>query len=420
MPGSQLFPQFLPKQTRFLTAENPSPVKMSGTFSQLEGAFASLESFLGNGIDYHVTNDVDRKMLFNISTAIGRTDRLYKPINQAPTLEFMQYAWGLDIVEYDRQTGILSFIYDLMALTIPANAHSGWEFGIFYRGEGELLNLDGLHGVQGENIVWTSIPDTGGEWKWATFEITGDTIHYLKFRMPENVTTFEIQAMYIMDPSIYNGVYNKGYTSPLDNAAYWIMKTPCKYSKPGIDNPCQVKTCNYCIGQTYNYDRTSPGFGQPICVSLDDDNENGAYYIDNMQQASISYSPTLFADDDERFQYLTIQSPILTSHNPYSIRFKPFHMHTEDLDAQIPVNQCVIYDTENSSATVKYLTNLYSAGGLGQNIRGDIFYIKDKQEVAAGEGNPKRYLIFDLLTFVNLPRPVDAVDHIAVYASDNE
>jgi hypothetical protein len=419
MSETQLFPQFLPKQTRFLTAENPSPTKFSGTFAQLETAFSMLESFLGNGVDYHVTKDENRKMLFNISSAIGRTDKLYKPMNLIPSLQFIDMVWGLDATAYNSTTGILDFPTDLINVGIPVNAYNGYEFGVYYNGAGQVFNLNGLANT------WVDLPDTGGTYKWVSLPITG-TIRYLKIKKASPSISFSIKSMYAADPNIYDGIYNKAYALPLENNSYWTIKTPCIYSSSASGSQtCERRTCEYCIGHSYDFTT-----GQPKCFILNANWESvgdngGAYWLNSGTRMPITYTPVTDTHDIKS-TYFTVQSPLLTKYNQYAIMYKPFHMHNETLNTLIPPNQCIIYDTENSSATMKYLTNLFSAGGVNGSIRGDIFYIQDTSEVAVGEGNPKRYivlggnygfldLIYDILGLVNLPVPVDASEHVAVY-----
>lgn len=414
--ASQLFSKLLPKEGRFFTGENPSPSKLNGIFKQLESAFGLLESFLGNGIDYHITEDKDRKMMFNISSAIGRTDKLYKPINLVPSLQFINNIWGNDVTSF--ADGILSFSTDLLFLTIPVNAMNNYEFGILYKGRGKILGLDGT-----DNWDTTSLP-LQAEYKWKTISVSSNKIKFFKLKKYAADTDFNVRSIYIIDKSLYSGVYNKAYSLPLTNNVYWTNATPCKYSDPNGDQKCEVKTCNYCIGQTYSIDKSDlTTYGKPICVSKTVDSANGAYWDNTGTPISISYSPEVTGD---RASYLTLQCPILTVDNQYAIKYKSFHVHSETLDTELPTNSCIIYDTKNSSATIKYLTKLYSAGGIDGSIRGDIVYINNKTEISAGEGDSKRFMIlgsdyglldlmYDIMLFVNLPVPNDSTDQNAVY-----
>lgn len=417
---TQSFTRFLPMETRFVVGENPSPSKLNGSFSQIENAFTILESFLGNGIDFHVTENDNRKLLFNISSAIGKTDKLYKPINLIPNLSFIAFAYGGDAVSYTN--GELTFVTNALTVGIPVNAKNGFEIGIYYTGEGALL------GAASDIGVWESLPATSGsEYKWETF-IVQNNIKYFKLKTIAD-NGLKIKAIYVIDKSIYNGVFNKAYCLPLENDTYWSMKTPCKYAAPDSTQLCIVKTCDYCIGQNYEMDSNSTMFGQPKCIPYSLDAASGARWINSGNPVSISYTPepqTINGNQNIRGTYLTIQSPILTIDNQYAIKFKPFHIHSLIIDTQIPTNLNIIYDTKNSSSTIKYLTNLYSAGGVNGNIRSDILYIKDTSEVSAGIGDQKRFLVlggnyglidlmYDIIKFISIPVPYDAADHVAIY-----
>jgi len=413
MSETQSFSRLLPKETRFITGENPSPIKLSASFNQIENAFYTVESFLGNGIDYHVTDQNNKKMLFNLSSAIGRTDKLYKPINLVPSLDFINRTWGGDATIYSSDT--LEFVTDTLFIGIPVNAYNTYEFGIYYIGDGKVMGLDGT-------TTWIDLP-TNSEYGWHTISVTSN-IGFFKISMKSGSTTFNIKSLYVCDKTIYNGIYNKAYCLPLDNTTYWTAKTPCKYSNPQGTQVCTVRTCDYCIGQQYNMDYTnSVTFGSPKCVSLDNDPINGAFWNNSGTSVSIEYTTD---DTTQRIQYITLQSPLNSVNNQYALSFKPFHVHNLDKDTEIPSNASVIYDTKNSSSTVKHLTSLYSAGG-NTDIRSDIVYIKDKTEINDGIGDPKRYIViggnyglidlmYDLMKFVNLPVPVDASNHTAVYA----
>jgi hypothetical protein len=429
MAETQSFPKFLPKETRFLTGENPSPTKMSGTFSQLETAFSMLESFLGNGTDYHVTppeigSTDNRKMLFNVSSAIGRTDKLYKPINQLPSLKFIADNWGGNATSYSSDTTTLSFVTNILYVAIPANARVGHEFGIYYTGKGRVFGLDGT-------TNWVNLPTLpNGTYGWYTILITANISFFRISLQGSGATDFHVKSLYVVDKSTLNGAYNKAYCLPLENTVYWAAKTPCKFANPNTNNTqqCLTKTCDYCIGQTYEMDQSNPNYGQPKCTTYNvTTNPTGAHWDNFGTNQPISYTAEANTGLTSRGSILTLQAPLLTVYKQYGIMLKSYHMHQELLDTMIPSNQCVIYDTKNSSATIKYLTNLYSAGGKNGNIRSDIFYVKDTDEISNGATDPRRFmviggdyglldLIYDMIQFINLPVPVDATDHIAIYS----
>jgi hypothetical protein len=196
------------------------------------------------------------------------------------------------------------------------------------------------------------------------------------------------------------------------------MKVPCKYSNPdnGLATKCSTKTCDYCIGNTYEYDQTSSDYGTPKCI--------GATNSVTPTPASISYSPETILTDEQRSTYLTVQSPLITVDNIYSIKYAPTAINDSMIDVEIPQNKCVIYDTKNSASTIKYSTALFSAG------RSDIIYIKDTSPFLDGMTDKQRYIIlgeygvsdlmYDMMPFTGLALPVDAFPvGVACYADDN-
>jgi len=84
------FQTLLSKRARFLNGEDISPQKLSGFAAQLENGFKIIQSYLGNGTDYllaNITDDPDRKTLFNLSSAIGKSEKIYKPVNRIYSIE---------------------------------------------------------------------------------------------------------------------------------------------------------------------------------------------------------------------------------------------------------------------------------------------------------------------------------------------
>jgi len=386
--ASYMFTKLLPKDVSFVRGESPSPDKLNGIFNQLSSAMFVLESFLGNGIDYRITDDGDRKMLFNLSSAIGRVDKLYKPTNRLPDLRRIFKKYGGVYGTWDSINKTLEFTGPVMT---PANLEPGDKLAMYYTGE-PVINVNG-----------TDYPLAAkAEFGWSTLNIT-DSVDYI-ITAPASGQSLVVKSFYISDTFDDDECYNTGYSLPLANATYYSVKTPCVYSSPsasGNANICANKTCNYCIGNTYNYDlNDSISYGSPIC--------SGARNLDN---ELITYTAEV---GNLRATYLTLQCPLNTTENSYALKYRPFSMHSNIVDSQIMLNQCMIYDIKDAVSPVKYNTYLYSAGGVDGNVRGDIFYVTDNLTIQAGDN--KRYivlggsygmidLLYDMIQFVEKPIP---------------
>ena len=414
--SNALFSKLWPIDVSFFPGEQPTATKLNGMIGQLSSALFMLESFLGNGTDYDITDIKDRKMLFNLSNAIGGTDKLYKPINKLTSLLYISRLFARDniapLATYDPATDILSVTTMIKPITLPVNIFPGDELGIYYNGAGTITNFDGAGGI-------VELPDNGAQYGWYKI-ITGSNADFISLIRTGGL--FNIKSFYItsklQDSTTGQDVaFNKSYGVPISNANYYMLKTPCKYSNPTADIKCASKTCNYCIGNTYEYDQTitiggSP-YGTPKCLSAVSETAE-----------PISYSSETMLSSPQRAAYLTVQSPLVTVSNQYGIKYAPISINDEIIDVEIPQNQCIIYDTKNSASTIKYTTALFSAG------RADILYIKDTSIFQEGLTDYKRYMVlgaygitdlmYDLMPFINLSLPMDSFPiTVATYADDN-
>jgi hypothetical protein len=174
-------------------------------------------------------------------------------------------------------------------------------------------------------------------------------------------------------------VSNIAYSIPLTNNKKFYIKTPCYYSNPSVSVPtadrCSVKTCNYCIGNTHEFDDASPDFGMPKC--------DGAT---SQTGRAISYTPDLLTG---RSEFKTIQSPLLTIDNPYTVKLMPFKFyHGNATGSVLPENQMILYDKTNNSMPV--IKNIQYQSASAE--RGDIMYFADRDDVSDSD-TADRYLL---------------------------
>lgn len=388
---SYMFTKLQPKDVSFVRGETPSPAKLDASFAQIKSAFFLLESFLGNGVDYRTTQKEDRKLLFNVSSAIGRTDKLYKPINKVPDLYRLYKKYSGLYGSYDSVLKTLTLANQII---IPAEIYSGEVLSIYYTGQAKLV-------TDGPNHLDYIFPQTAvGVYEWRTV-VLPDDISYFYFG-PNSGKTLSFKVLNVSSVDSENMSFNTGYSLSLDNTTYSTVKVPCFFAGPLVSGStaCVNKTCNYCIGNTYIYDKDNINYGSPTC--------SGAQ---SQTHTSLTYQPEVA---NLRSTYLTIQSPLNITENPYALKYRPFSMHSAELDYEIPYNMLAIYDIKDGVSAIKYNTNIYSAGGINNQVRGDIVYITDNKQIVTGDN--KRYLVIggnyglvdllhDTMTFVERQIP---------------
>jgi hypothetical protein len=359
--ASYMFTKLLPKEVLFKRGESPSPDKLNGIFDQIGSAAYILESFLGNGTDYRITTNSDRKLLFNVSSAIGQTEKLYKPASKIPDLQRLLRRYIGTHGSWNDTTKTLTITE---AALIPSDIEAGDRIGIYYTGRPRFT-------MPGSSVVNMN-NHSGGIYDWEFYDFSSDA-NYFQIE-PYPASTLSIRSFYIAKTFPGSACYNTGYTVPISNANYYTVKTPCVYSNPALTgtSACSSKVTNYCIGNTYEYTASaSATYGTPICSGA-----NKSYSIETA-------SP--------RSTYLTIQCPLNTTENKYALKFRPFSMHSISLDTLITPNMCIVYDIKDAVNPIKYNTSLYSAGESAGYIRGDIFYTPDKDTMTTGDNN--KYLV---------------------------
>lgn len=406
-----LFSKLWPLEVRFLKGEQPTHTKLNGAFKQIESAFFMLESFLGNGTDNRVESG-ERKLLFNLSNAIGTTSKLYKPANKITTLEQISLKYGKttgsSTMTYDATTDTLEVDELAYDITIPVNGKSGDVLSIYYNGNGKIMK---------DLSTYTTLPDHV-EYGWQTYTLGQDT-SFLRLSGAAG-QLLSIRSLFLTtlipdlsDPTKTQPI-NKAYSIPIENANYFKLKTPCMWSNPtnADATKCASKSCDYCIGNTYEYDILSLSYGLPKCSEAISETA-----------AALSYSAETQISNSQRAGYLTIQSPMVTISNKYGLKYKPIAINDYPKDIQIPQNECIVYDGVDSASTIKYTTSLFSAG------RSDILYIKDIAPFQAGLNNTKRYIVlgrygltdlcFDMMSFMEVQLPIEAYPaNVAIYADD--
>ena len=373
------FTRLIPKEVNFVRGEQPAPSKLNGAFKQIESALTVLESFLGNGTDYRVTDDKKRRMIFNISAILGRADKLYKPVNK---LQSLKNIYNFFIKPFD--LGTYDEVNDIIILTSPLELYGvfreGYKFGLFYT---YVLNTNKAT-VGGLKTTPDALDNkagtTEGYYTWYEYELEEAKGSFV---INTNGNTVYIKSMYMVKPDEDGNVFNEGYSIPVTkiidgeeiqgNASYWSVKIPCRWAAGGLSQSqtCAKKTCNYCIGNVYNYSGAT-NLMSPACL--------GAIAQDG---TSLSYTSSI----GTRAGYYTLQSPALSVSMPYAVRYKPFKMHNTIEAQQIPENSCIIYDTKNTVNPLMYTVPLYSAS----STRGDIFFIRNTSNIIPND--TKRYIV---------------------------
>lgn len=374
------FTRLIPKEVNFVRGEQPAPSKLNGAFKQIESALTVLEAFLGNGTDYRITDDKKRRMIFNISAILGRADKLYKPVNK---LQSLKNIYNFFIKPFD--LGTYDEVNDIIVLTSPLELYGvfreGYKFGLFYT---YVLNTNkatvgGLK--ETPDALDNKAGITEGYYSWYEYTLTDPSGSFV---INPNGNTVYIKSMYMVKADSNGNVFNEGYSIPVTktidgetisgNASYWSVKIPCRWADGSISSQsqrCLNKTCNYCIGNIYNYSG-SINLMSPAC--------SGATAEDG---TPLSYTASI----GTRAGYYTVQSPANSVSMPYSVKYKPFKMHNTLEAQQIPENSCILYDTKNTVNPLMYEIPLYSAS----SSRGDIFFIRNTSNIIPND--TKRYIV---------------------------
>ena len=116
MAGEYKFPKVYPVDSvTFFNGEQPTPAKFTGIFRYINAAFFSIESFMGNGLDFNKPGPgKDRYNILNLSTSLGHTDKIYSSLNQLDRLYDITYRYAhtdqedvLDKASFDSNIGCI-------------------------------------------------------------------------------------------------------------------------------------------------------------------------------------------------------------------------------------------------------------------------------------------------------------------------
>lgn len=378
--NNQFFQTLLTKRGRFLNGENPSPAKLSAINAQTESAFAVIESFLGNGTDYLITSNANRRLLPNVSSAVGTGERIYKPVNRFYSLDLVASKYLGDAGLYSEAYKELNLgATTTLVIDIPQNSI----IGLYYT----TNDNNNMSVTYNTNVTQVFSPSPSGVFSWAWVTPTSAMAPSFTITCTGGVTLKSLVLYFQTDiPSPIhqiNKVANIAYSIPLNNNNYFCVKTPCYWARSGrsgnngiSDYICGSKTCDFCVGNTYDLaSESSSGYGTPMC--------QGA--VSATGGISLSYTA------DTTTSYKTVQSPILTVDIPYSAKFMPFKIYnslTSGLAAgvQLPSNSLLLYDIMNNSIPVMQNVDFFSASAT----RGDIVYIKS---IVGIQDSLKQYLV---------------------------
>lgn len=407
--NTELFARLFPLKINFVNGESPSPQKLNAIFNYVNAAFYVLESFLGNGMDYKYEGLEGRKMLFNLSSAIGPMGNLYKPLNKLTSLEHIYkhfialhsktgaaFTDGLHTEHASYTLGnemAGEFLDVTKSFNIPINMQikNAHQLRISFRGDCTLKIYSDNNIVLLNEFIDSSVDEKIGIYE-KTFLLIGDKfIDYISIEVTEgsNIEIYSLSLSDVIEGMYSDGsIFNVSYAMPLDNGeenneGFWKIARPCVHAKSSAVTKCLSATCEMCIGNTYDVyvDSIETKRGEPICAGdyLEQDVTNADMPMSS-GEVSLSYTPVTYAAN-EPAQY-TLQSCLLLRSKPYMIKFSPFAAHNNQPAGTIlPQNGSIIYDITAQYNPLKYEIPIVSAG------RSDIVYVADiKSELIPGEG----------------------------------
>ena len=445
MAYTQKFAKFLPVAISFFKGESASPQKFNGIFSYLEAGFSILESFLGNGIDYKIplSDKSKRKMLFNVSQAIGSTSNIYKPVNKMVSLSNIYHNYGSVNNGSTTSHESHSFIDNInkklivnrtlnVPLCITNNQLDTYYLGVYYTGDS-----DGEISIKcktvGENITLSL--DTNPGRKFGYIKTNSQYIEYIEIK-PKNGKNIEIESIFFVSNSETTPIeeitnvnnkemkrfiaFNSSYSVPIINKSLWTIKLPCENALKGI---CTLATCGYCIGNLYDVNVNSTvidKIGAPVCGGDDGifgNIEDELIPKNITTKKRIKYIPNDYNTTGSVPIY-TIQSPVLTEDVPYMIKFMPFIAHQFGYSSgqMLVKNESAVYDIASPKSPVFTNMTIYSAG------QPHIVYVVDDNLELSG-GFSDRILIlgglYSLSDFVKDSLKVNSegsIPQVSVYA----
>ena len=390
MSADNIYQNLVSKQAVFVLGEQPSPTKLTGAFAQLENAFINLQKFLGNGIDWLETEQSKKKLIPSISSALGSSTFVYKPVNRIKSLRALLVSNNLlnstiytpeSLTEREKITAI-------GALVVKIPVFTGDMIGIYCSGSVEIKIT-----YNGSSIETFSSSDTFENWKFYTVQNTGNITSvnvagsiYELFVTDKVDSTSSIFSYSVKDLSnllvqkTERINFNKGVSLDLSNSSYWTIKAPCYYASLSI-GACPFATCPNCIGNTYDMVKASATYGMPKCSIKKI--TSGFVEITNLDSPSYQ---TIAQSSQIKF---TVQAPLITKKRPYNIKYLPIALL--DLSASslngniVPFNQIVIYDTSNNSLPIIRDIQI----SYGADNRTDIFTIGQVPGVLPTQPNSK-------------------------------
>jgi hypothetical protein len=376
--NNQFFQTLITKRARFLNGENPSPSKLSAINAQIESAFAVIESFLGNGSDYLITDNDQRRVLPNLSSAIGQGEKIYKPINKFHSLEQIasMYLNNIGLYSAANKTVEVSSM-NVISVYVP----TGSTIALYYKTNS---NNTAAVSFNATSVTLAASPTVYNWWFYtmpeSTNSLTITCAGGVKFKsIVLNTDKSGINPTQVMYTNTA-AIGNVAYSIPLSNLSYFGINTPCKWASTsrtgneGIsDYICASKSCDYCIGNKYD------SIGTPACISA----------------VSLLSSPLSYTPDSTTFK--TIQSPLLTVDVPYAGKYLPFKLFDGVSEGgALPSNSLLLYDIANNTVPVVQNLDFYSAS----TIRGDIVFVKD--QIPGIALNPNRYLLVGSYGIANM------------------
>lgn len=414
MSENQLFQKLLPININFVNGESPSSTKMTGIFNYIQASYFILESYMGNGIDYGVSTLANRKMMFNIASTIGSSGNIYRPTNKFGSLYSLHkffsavnqdsgaqvdslHAEHTNYVVGDEVTG--EYLEITEAVNVPINIEdresSGHQLGVIYKGKGTII----VHSGTGAQSTLTCNPPVQDELVEAKLSTSANFIDHIKLLPHSDGTPLNIKSIWLVSNSEgiladdatgaavgEEFIYNVGNAVPVDNGleneeAFWKIGPPCEHSLSTAQVKCDLRTCGYCLGNTYDIFVDQTGVtgwnpaGQPICggdVGIGGGfNVQGTVVASKVPANSLKYTPVVYATTSESIIY-ALQSCLLMKSKPWMAKYRPFAAH-KNINAQVILtkNESALYDMNATYNPIKYNVTLRSAG------RPDILYVHD-------------------------------------------
>lgn len=395
--STQMFPKLLPVDIKFFGGESPSPQKLTGIYNYIGSAFYILESFLGNGVDLNTPSDADRKLIYNLSNAIGAMGNVYRPHNYLTSLEFIHRQFGSmngnGTTEYKKMIdqfmqsgGTEKYLTVNSQINIPIDiiSDSDLYLNMLVTGAGIVrvhhtdtspvtdITISTPISINGYTIPteFSLLINAGVYISHIEIIITVPTvpINFFSLTLVDSAKAL----MFTLDTA--NKPYNVSYAMNQNNPSFWKIKKPCQNA---LDEVCSVATCKYCIGNTYDIYTRVLGLegtlvGESVCGGdFASTIQETLQPVNKTTYAKIKYTPPTTPGTSTLY---TAQSSLLMKETPYSLRFRPYGIHSLPSESIIDKNQAMVYDSfAGGGATSPLCYNLIIQSGG----RPDIVIIND-------------------------------------------